>query len=177
MERRTSGTENGTRPRCTWGGSVIGFLIDVRAPDRSLATVFFRLSLVSVHHIAHDSEERHDVHRQGNMAIPTGPRAYFIVIQADFILADLERRLDGPARARNARELFQGSPHGSAGKEISELLRGGDATPNEQPAFVSRRRGWKRAIRPIVEPWPLATITGAQAYPSIFRPPLRQFTR
>jgi hypothetical protein len=68
------------------------------------------------------------------MAMPAGPTAHFIVIQAHLALGGLKATLDGPAAASHPHDRLERG--GLWGKDYIRLqLRGGaDTAPDQEPA-------------------------------------------
>ena len=76
----------------------------------------------------HHGECEHD---QRDMAVPTVPRAAFVVIEAEFVLGGFEAVLDGPAMAFNQDQLFHGRTFRAPGGEEGEITIGNVATNQE----------------------------------------------
>ena len=108
--RRSSGTVSGSRSAAR---SSVG-----SSPDDDLA-------------------ERGEVgvgqHGQGDVAVPAGPGADLVLVEADLALGGLEAGLDRPARAGDLDEVGECGAVGGVGEVEGELVGLGDAAPDQRP--------------------------------------------
>ena len=56
---------------------------------------------------SHNSQEGMGKHRQRNVAVPSGPGANLVLVEADFPLRLFEGRLDHPSGAGHTDNLFE----------------------------------------------------------------------
>ena len=147
--RRTSGTVSGSRSAAR---SSVG-----SSPDDDLA----ECGEVGVRQ-----------HGQGDVAVPAGPGADLVLIQADLALGGLEAGLDRPARAGDLDEVGECGAVGGMGEVEGELIGLGDAAPDQEALLPAGRRvAAIGQIGPVIEPRALGTIAGAEAMPGVGRDP------
>src|SRR5262245_66640911 len=103
------------------------------------------------------------------MAMPAGPTAHFIVIQAHLSLGLLKAALDGPAAPGYPYDLLQG--RGLPGKDhVGGQVRIAHTPPDQQPAASTGLLRWdQRLPAPVISAWPLRPIAGTQPSPALRR--------
>ena len=96
-------------------------------------------------------------HGQGDVAVPAGPGADLVLVEADLALGGLEAGLDRPARAGDLDEVGECGAVGGMGQVEGELVGLGEAAPDQQPLLPAGRRVARRtADRPsrrAAAPW------------------------
>src|SRR3954453_1941392 len=104
------------------------------------------------------------------MAMPAGPGAHLVVVQADFAFGRFKRSLDGPPCARHPNQIGQAGRLGSQRKIKGERLRLRELAADQQPLLPAAL-----GIRPIgqpgpvIQPRPLRPLTGTQPLPAVAR--------
>ena len=72
-------------------------------------------------------------HGERDVAVPAGPGADLVLIEADLALGGLEAGLDRPARAGDPHEVGERRAVGGVGQVEGELVGLGEAAPDQQP--------------------------------------------
>ena len=72
-------------------------------------------------------------HGERDVAVPAGPGADLVLVEADLALGRLEAGLDRPARASDLDEVGERRAVGGVGQVEGELVGLGDAAPDQQP--------------------------------------------
>ena len=100
------------------------------------------------------------------MAVPAGPGADLVLVEADLALGGLEAGLDGPARAGDADQVGERRAVGGVGEIEGELVGLRDAAADQQALFPTGRRvGAIGQIGPVVEPRAFGAIAGTETMP------------
>ena len=107
-----------------------------------------------------DGQERQGEHRQGDMAIPTRPMAYFILIQTDLRYAQFKTLFNRPTLSSNHDQRLQRRARRRKDDIIREFTIVQTAS-HQQAMFDVRRLSPAGQIqqRPVVETWSFGPIT------------------
>ena len=109
-------------------------------------------------------------HGERDVAVPAGPGADLVLVEADLALGRLEAGLDRPARAGDLDEVGECGAVDGVGQVEGEVVGRGDAAPDQETLLPAERRVLAvRPIGPVVEPGPLGAVTGAEAMPAVGR--------
>src|SRR5437588_1911682 len=103
---------------------------------------------------------------QRDMPVPGIVAADLILVQPDFLLADLNTALDAPARASHLDQRFHRGIGPPEGNVVGEPLGFGDASANQKPVSPPPLRESHQANqRPIVNPGALGPLATGEPLP------------
>src|ERR1700758_5594118 len=113
-------------------------------------------------------------HHQRDMTGPAVPGPGFVMIKAQFVLAGLETVFDVPALPFHRDQRLDAGASRAPGGEVGALAISQTASDQQAAGPQSALRAvvfagieiGQSQISPIIDPWPLDTLTGREALPS-----------
>jgi hypothetical protein len=116
--------------------------------------------------LAQDGKIRVRQHAKRDVPVPTRPGAHFVVVKPNLALGLLKAGLNRPARASYPHQLGKWRRLRRQGQIKGDLVRLGDLAPDQQALLPALGRAAISQVSPVVDPWSLGAIAGAEPEPA-----------
>ncbi|MEV7845766.1 hypothetical protein AB0O50_17465 [Streptomyces cyaneofuscatus] len=114
-------------------------------------------------------------HGEGDVPVPAGVTADFVLVQATFVLRGLEAFLDRPPDAGDPGEFVDLDADGRVSEGVGDLTGVGETAAGQHPAVMGRRIrieddvGGQFRRGAVIDAWALRPVAAGQLLPGIGR--------